>query len=201
MGLRGKIKKGLVFIVSAPSGTGKTTLVEKLVKEFPESVSRSVSCTTREKRSGEVDSIDYYFLTPEQFQEKIEKGSFLEYTKVFNNYYGTLKESVEKKIAAGLHVILVIDVVGAKKIKQALDCTLIFIKPPSMKVLKERLLKRGAESDEQIKVRIEEASRELESEKFYDYSIINDDLKVAYAQLKECIANTEKKLCDYLSNK
>lgn len=193
MGLRGKIKKGLVFIVSAPSGTGKTTLVEKLVKEFPASIFRSVSCTTREKRSGEVDGIDYYFLTAEQFQEKVEKGCFLEYTKVFNNYYGTLKESVEKKVDAGLHVILVIDVVGAKKIKQAIDCTLIFIKPPSMKALKERLAKRGAKSDEEIKLRIEEASRELESEKFYDYSIINDDLKVAYAELKECIAETEKK--------
>jgi guanylate kinase len=198
MGIFGKVKKGLIFVVSAPSGAGKTTLVERLIDQFPQSIVRSVSCTTRPKRSNETDGKDYYFLSKENFEKKIVEGAFLEYTQVYHNYYGTLKKTVEDTVNQGKHLILVIDTQGAIKLRSILEATFIFIQPPSIDVLKQRLQMRHTDDDSAINMRLSCAQDELDQAKYYDHIIINDDLQTALAELCRLVSTQEKQLCEYL---
>lgn len=192
MPLPGTAKKGLVFIVSAPAGTGKTTLVHRLLEEFP-SVVRSVSFTTRPPRDGEVHGSDYHFLTRPEFEEKVAAEEFLEYVQLYNDYYGTSKSWVENQLNQGRHVVLVIDVQGALKLKKVLDAVYIFIKPPSLDVLRKRLVNRRTESLERIEQRLEWANKEIEEARHYDYQIVNDDLDAAYQVLRSILIAEEHK--------
>lgn len=178
---------GRLFIISAPAGTGKTTLVDRLKKEYPHQLTQSISCTTRSPRQGEVDGKDYVFLTKKAFEERIKRGDFLEHAHVFGEYYGTLKEMVRREQSKGKDVILVIDTQGALELKKTVAVTTIFMIPPSMEVLEERLKSRETETPAALKKRLEWALHEMEQAKHYDYNIINDDLEKAYETLKKII--------------
>lgn len=177
------MKKGIAFILSAPAGTGKTTLVEKLTSEEPHIV-RNISYTTRAPRKGEVEGKDYHFISFQEFERKIKKNDFLEYAEVFGHFYGTCKESVEKLLNKGCDAVLVIDTQGALAIKKLLKGVYIFVSPPSLKELEKRLVNRKTESASELKTRLEWASRELKQAVHYDYNIVNSDLKEAYIALK-----------------
>ncbi len=177
---------GHLFIISAPAGTGKTTLVNMLTEKYPQ-VIRNVTCTTRDPRPGEVDGKDYYFLTEEEFQKKLKAGDFLEHANVFGNHYGTSKSLIEKELQSGKDVILVIDTQGALQLKGKIDATFIFISPPSFEELKKRLIQRRTETPEKIEKRLKTAREELEMISHYDYHIINDDLTAAFEALKNII--------------
>ena len=190
---------GLLFIISAPAGTGKTTLVSMLLNEFA-NVARSVSYTTREKRVDEVDGEDYFFIDRGEFEKRAQKGEFLEYAEVFGNLYGTSKKFVEEKLRAGKHVVLVIDTQGAMKLQSSFeskDAVFIFVRPPSFEEQKKRLLKRHTESEEAIQTRLSWAQDELQVAKDYDYQIINEDLVVAYEVLKSIIIAEEHRTCHF----
>jgi guanylate kinase len=186
-------KRGLLFVISAPAGTGKTTLVQMLTAEFPR-VTRSVTCTTRKPRPGEKNGIDYFFLTEDEFQKKLKTGDFLEHANVFGNHYGTSRSLVEKELNAGKHVMLVIDTQGALQLKEKVDAIFIFISPPSLEELKKRLYKRSTESAELIEKRVLWARHELEMISHYDYHIINDQLPVAFEALKSILIAEEDRV-------
>jgi len=189
--LLGNLSEGLVFVLSAPAGTGKTTLVKMLQNEFP-CIIGSISCTTRAPRSGEVPGKDYHFISQEEFAGKIKNGDFLEYATVFENYYGTSKEYVLKEQKKGKHVMLVIDTQGAMQIKKnGLPAVFIFISPPSLLVLKERLFKRKTESAAVIEQRLSWAKDEMALAPQYDYHIVNDNLENAYQILRSIIISEE----------
>lgn len=191
--LLGNLKTGLVFVVSAPAGTGKTTLVHKLVQEFP-CVVESVSYTTRKCRSGETPGVHYNFISEEEFESKIANNEFLEYVKLYGYYYGTCLKDMKKLQAEGKHVVLVIDTQGALQLMGKFQASFIFLKPPSMEILTERLKQRKTESAEAIITRLECALHELEAAKFYDYVIVNDDLATAYQVLRSIIIAEEHKV-------
>src|SRR3972149_5472256 len=189
--LLGNLSEGLVFVLSAPAGTGKTTLVKMLQNEFP-CIIGSMSCTTLAPRSGEVPGKDYHFISQEEFAGKIKNGDFLEYATVFENYYGTSKEYVLKEQKKGKHVMLVIDTQGAMQIKKnGLPAVFIFISPPSLLVLKERLFKRKTESAAVIEQRLSWAKDEMALAPQYDYHIVNDNLENAYQILRSIIISEE----------
>jgi len=189
----GNLKKGLFFIISAPAGTGKTTLTRMLTKEFP-SVIESVSFTSREPRRDEKEGVDYFFVTKEEFEKKIKEDDFLEYAKVFDHYYGTSKTFVEKKLNEKKHVILVIDTQGAMKLKNKIECTYIFISPPTIDTLKERMKKRADIDDKEIEKRLSWANEEMKQIKNYDYNITNIDLDKSYEELRSIIIAEEHKV-------
>src|SRR3990167_8863008 len=143
----GALKKGLIFVISAPAGTGKTTLVRMLQKEF-DCITESVSYTTRHPRPAEISGQDYHFISVAEFEKKIDEGDFLEYAQVFGNYYGTSRSFVEQKQQEGKHVILVIDTQGALQLIGFLEAAFIFISPPNLEELKSRLQSRRSESRE-----------------------------------------------------
>lgn len=184
--LLGTRTQGLILIVSAPAGTGKTTLVQKLVQEFPTIVA-SISYTTREPREGEVNGIDYHFISNSEFEDKIAVGDFLEYVKLYGHYYGTSKEWVEGQQKQGKHVVLVIDTQGALKLKGVVDGIFIFIHPPSLEVLRSRLTQRQTETAEMIEKRLAWAEEELNVAQEYDYEIVNEDLGTAYQILRSIV--------------
>lgn len=188
----GELKKGLIFVVSAPAGTGKTTLVRMLMREFP-CVVESVSYTTRKPRAQEVEGKDYFFIEKEEFEKKIKEGEFLEYAKVFDHYYGTSKIFVENVIKEGKHIILVIDTQGAAHLKELPLATFIFISPPHLEELRSRLKERKADSEESIEHRLSWAQKEISHANRYDYHIVNDDLKVAYDVLRSILIAEEHK--------
>ncbi|MDE3045929.1 MAG: guanylate kinase [Verrucomicrobiota bacterium] len=192
MKVLGGLKKGLVFVVSAPAGTGKTTLVQMLCKEF-DCVVESVSFTTRKPRPNEREGKDYHFISAAEFEKKIKEGEFLEHAKVFNHYYGTSLLFVEREQARGKHVVLVIDTQGAMKLMGGFPATFIFISPPSMKELKKRLMARRSETEEAMEERLSWAEKEMSLAPRYDYHIINEDLKVAYEVLRSILIAVEHK--------
>ena len=172
---------GKSIVISAPSGAGKTSVVNSLVEKI-DNIEFSVSACNRKKRAGEVDGKNYHFLSTNEFNVKIKEGSFLEWEEVYpNKYYGTLNSSVNEIWQEGKHVIFDIDVVGALNIKNKLqdDCLAIFISPPSYSILKERLLARGTEQDDDLKIRLAKAKEELDFQDKFDYIIINDNLSDA----------------------
>lgn len=190
--LLGNHERGQVFIVSAPAGTGKTTLTQMLVDEFP-SVVESVSYTTRQPREDEVDGVHYRFITRDEFERKIEAGDFLEYADIYGDLYGTSRDWVENRLEKGLHVVLVIDTQGALKLKTRFPATYIFISPPSFEELRRRLLERRTESDEVIEKRLEWAKKEMEKSHLYDYRLVNNDLQTAYQVLRSIVIAEEHK--------
>lgn len=184
--LLGGLKEGLIFVVSAPAGTGKTTLVRMLTVEF-DSIIESVSYTTRAARANEVPGRDYHFIREDEFEKKIAEKDFLEYAKVFGRYYGTSKSDVENFQKQGKHVVLVIDTQGALQLMDKLDAVFIFIMPPHVGELRKRLEMRKSESEEAIEQRLSWAEKEIDLASRYDYLIINDNLKTAYDVLRAII--------------
>lgn len=181
-----------LFVFSAPSGAGKTTIVKDILKCFPD-FKFSVSATTRKKRPNEKDGIDYYFITEEEFKRKIENSEFVEWEKFYDYYYGTLKKEIDENIKNGFTTVFEVDVKGALNIKRVYpDAVLIFIAPPSIKELKERLIKRNTETDDELKKRIERAEMELSFIDKFDYVVKNINLEEAKEEVKKIIEH----ICD-----
>ncbi len=195
--LLGTLSKGFVVVLSAPAGTGKTTLARMLVGEFP-CITESTSCTTRPKRPGEIDDKDYHFMTGDEFERKKASGEFLEQASVFGYHYGTLKEDVERTQLKGQHVLLVIDTQGAMELKrQGHPAIFIFIRPPSMGELRARLFKRKSEAEEHVEERLEWAEHEMKMAEEYDYIVTNDNLHHAYEILRSILISEEHKTRRY----
>jgi len=192
MKILGDRKTGLAFIISGPSGAGKTTLVSMLTKEF-DCVVRNISFTTRAPRSNERDGVDYHFISKAEFEEKIEKGDFLEHAKVFDHYYGTSKSSVDAEKKKGKHVILVIDTQGAIQLMDCYDAAFIFVSPPNIEELPKRMLSRKSENEEAIAHRLSWAEKEMALASHYDYCIVNEDLQIAYQVLRSILIAEEHK--------
>ena len=183
--------RGRLFIVSAPSGTGKTTLVERLVQVVPDLV-LSRSFTSREPRPGETDGVDYNFIRREQFDAMIVAGDFLEFAEVFGNYYGTSAGETERVLAGGRDLVLVIDVQGARKVRlRGFDSVGVFVLPPSYAVLERRLRHRSKDSEAAIQRRLEVARSEVGAVAEYDYVVINDEVDPAVGRLC-CIVQAER---------
>jgi guanylate kinase len=181
-----EMNKGKLYIISAPSGAGKTSLVKQLITEV-EKLIVSVSHTTRKMREGEIEGKDYIFTTIDNFKQEIENASFLEYAQVFDNFYGTAKKSVEISLDKGIDVILEIDWQGAQQVRKMLpSCVSIFILPPSIDVLQQRLEGRGQDSKEIIRRRMRDAVEEMSHYNEFDYLIVNDSFKQALSEIK-CI--------------
>lgn len=182
--------KGKLIIFSAPSGAGKTTIVKHLLQQ-DFGLEFSVSATSRQPRSGEVYGKDYYFLSEEEFREKIEKDEFLEWEEVYNGiFYGTLKSEVERIRRAGKNVIFDVDVVGGSNIKKFYgnEALAVFVQPPSVDELKKRLQNRSTESEEKIKMRVAKAEKEMEFAGKFDVIIVNDDLPKALIKAENVIS-------------
>jgi guanylate kinase len=181
-------RRGLLFIVSAPSGAGKTTLVERLVQVLP-NLRMSRSYTSRPARDGEHDGVDYNFISRTEFERRIKDCEFLEWADVFGNLYGTGAADVEKMLNAGQDVVLVIDVQGARQVKaRGVDHSAIFVMPPSFQALERRLRGRSKDSEEQMQRRLDTARAEASSYVDYDYVIVNDELEPTVVRLQEIIA-------------
>lgn len=187
-----KRRETLIIIVSAPSGSGKTTMVSELISKVP-GIRRSVSCTTRSPRSGESDGTDYIFLGKDVFRDMIDRGEFLEWEENFGNYYGTPRLQVETAVEEGEDIVLSIDVKGARRVKRAFPESIsVFVMPPSTEELEARLKKRNTDKDDDVRTRLREAEREMASADEYDYLIINEDLGKAVDELVY-IVETERK--------
>ena len=177
------------IVISAPSGAGKSTIVGALLAKFPQ-LAFSISACSRPPRGQEQNGVHYYFLQPEQFKQKIEEGAFFEWEEVYTGmYYGTLQAELERIWSAGKVVVFDVDVIGGIKIKQKLqDAALsIFIHPPSIAVLEERLRKRQTDSEEKIQLRIAKAAEEMSHSSAFDHVVVNDDLTVAIEQIEQLI--------------
>lgn len=190
------LTKGSLFIVSAPSGAGKTTLCRELCKSMPK-LKHSVSYTTRPRRKGERNKVHYFFVNRAEFKKMIEKGEFAEWAVVYGNFYGTSIKKIEELKSRGYDIILDIDIHGAMQMKQKYkDAVYVFILPPSIKVLQKRLRDRMSDSDDTIKERLAEAKDEMKNYRNYDYVIVNDDIKSASSELESIVraarARTEK---------
>ena len=179
--------RGQLFIVSAPSGTGKTTLVERLVQCVPD-LRMSRSYTSRPARVGEQDGVDYNFITREQFELMVREGQFLEWADVFGNCYGTCAADTDAMLARGEDVVLVIDVHGARQVRsRGIETIGIFVLPPSAKVLEQRLRGRSKDSEEQIRRRLEVASAEVDEYSQYEYVVVNDEIEAAVGRLESIV--------------
>jgi guanylate kinase len=179
--------RGLLFIVSAPSGTGKTTLVEKLVEQVPR-LCMSRSYTSRPARPGETDGVDYNFVTRDRFEAMLAAGEFLEWADVFGNLYGTSAPETDRLLAAGKDVVLVIDVQGARKVRERRPrATTVFVMPPSAAILEQRLRGRSKDSEESIQQRLQVARQEVAAFKEYDFIVVNDDVISAVDRLRAIV--------------
>lgn len=185
--LRSKKNSGTLFVLSAPAGTGKSTLVNMLVEEF-NTVLASVSFTTRQARQGEIQGVHYNFVTPDEFKQRIARQEFVEYVQLYGEYYGTSAAWINSRLQQGNDVFLVIDTQGARHLQaQHLafgKMVYIFLVPPSLKELQRRLIYRGTESPDKIRERLAIAEKEIECVHFYDYCIVNDQLKHSYEALR-----------------
>lgn len=186
------VRQGKLIVFSAPSGSGKTTIVKHLLTVSDLNLAFSISATSRYKREGEIDGKDYYFISPKEFHQKITENAFLEYEEVYkDNYYGTLKSEIERIWAEGKHVVFDIDVVGGMNIKkQYPEQTLaIFVNPPSVEELERRLRVRQTESDEKIEMRLAKAERELSRAPEFDVVLENNDLEIAKQEAENLVSN------------
>jgi len=180
--------KGLILVISSPSGAGKTTICKKLVDDL-DGLELSVSVTTRKKRKDEIEGKHYYFKTDNEFQTLIKKSKFLEYANVFGHFYGTLKNEIVSKIENGLDVLVDIDWQGTRQIEKYLpdDIVKVFILPPSMKELENRLGKRASENKQNFLKRMSEAKKEISHYKEYDFVIVNNEIETAVNQIKSIL--------------
>lgn len=179
--------QGTLFIVSAPSGAGKTSLVRELIESL-DGIQVSVSHTTRERREGEVDGVNYHFVDVARFEAMVEQGDFFEYARVFDNYYGTSRSAVQAMLAAGQDVILEIDWQGARQVRAQLpDAVSVFILPPSREELERRLAGRGTDEHAVIARRMRDAVDEMSHHDEYDYLVINDDFTTALRELQSLV--------------
>ena len=197
-------KRGLLIVVSGPSGAGKGTVLAHTIANYP-TLRYSVSVTTRKPRAGENEGVNYYFKTLEEFEELLSKGEFLEYQKVYDNYYGTPLSKVRQQLDEGYDVVLEIDVKGALEVKNKYpDAVMIFISPAKRETIEERLRGRSTESEEQLKIRTASAIEEIKQAVFYDYIVVNEDaLKgaqdiIAIIEAEKCKVKNNKKFIDNL---
>ncbi len=181
--------KGLLIVISGPSGAGKGTVCKELMKKYNYNI--SISATTRSPREGEVDGVNYHFLDKKSFEEKLSRNEFLEYAQVYGNYYGTLKKGVEDELNNGNNIILEIDIQGTLQVQKVYkNAVYIFLLPPSINELKNRILKRGSETESSFNLRFSSVGEELKYMNSYDYAVINDDLDSAVEKVHSII-NTE----------
>ncbi len=183
--------QGKLFIISGCSGVGKGTLLKMFLKNNPD-IKLSISATTRQPRAGEVDGINYFFISKDEFKQAVNNNEFLEFAQFSDNFYGTKKNFVEKTLNKGIDLILEIEVQGAKQVKEKMpEAVTVFIMPPSVETLEERLRGRHTEDEETIKKRLNEAKRELKAGSEFDYQVINDNLDDALSTLQQII-DTER---------
>jgi guanylate kinase len=180
---------GRLIVISAPSGAGKTTIARAILERNP-SLEFSVSATTRPRRATEVEGKDYFFLTREEFLRAVEAGEFVEWEEIYGNYYGTLKREVDRALGSGRHIVFDIDVKGGLAIKkQYPEALLIFIRPPSIDALRERLKNRRTEDEATFARRLERVPMELAMGDAFDVQIVNDDLDKAIEEVQECVVH------------
>ena len=195
--------RGLLIVISGPSGVGKGTVRRALFNMPKHNLTYSVSMTTRKMRPGEVDGVDYYFVTKEQFEQKINEGKLLEHAEFVGNYYGTPLDKVNEKLDNGNEVVLEIEVEGALQVKSKMpDCVMIFLVPPVKQALYDRLKARGTESEEVINERIKKANREFKKAYLYDYIVVNDEVNNAADRIMAIIraehAKTARSIHKYM---
>ena len=182
------MQKGKVFVISGPSGVGKGTICEELMRRYPDLAATTVSVTTRSPRAGEVDGVHYYFRSEEAFDEMLKKDMFLETVDKFTHRYGTLYSEVERVLNAGKNVILEIEMIGGVNVKKRMpQAVLIFILPPSLEALTSRIVGRGSETEEQIRLRQAQVETEFDQAESYEYFVVNDDLSDAVERVKAII--------------
>lgn len=182
-------KKGKIVILASPSGGGKTTMTKRLLRDFSV-IKFSVSATTRPPRSGEEHGVHYFFLSEKKFRDKIDSGAFLEWEEFYNGtLYGTLRESVENELKKGYFILLDVDVLGALNVKKMYgdEALSLFIAPPSIDILKDRLISRGTEDEDSLNVRLGRAEQEIDFAQKFDEVVVNDDLETAYNEIKQII--------------
>lgn len=190
------MKRGRLIVLSAPSGSGKTTIARAMLQKYP-SMLFSVSATTRPPRAGEVEGRDYFFLSKEVFQQRVKEGNLVEWEEIYGNYYGTLKSEVDRALRQGKIMLFDVDVKGGLSIKKVYpdDSVLIFVKPPSFETLRQRLLNRKTEDEATIQRRLERVPMELEKGNQFDWQVLNDDLQVAIDEVDEIIRqHTDSKI-------